>query len=126
MVVKTIVVRNLFSIEYDGSNPSLSTTIKKTSIVAGFLLFSLTVVISRGFGLRENLNFFHFLLFFVTFVFLLLTYCLLFSSFFKNLFILANKSYYVLYKLQLSFIVSRSSFPIILAKTYKIDFLCKI
>ena len=25
MVVKTIVVRNLFSYEYDGSNPSLST-----------------------------------------------------------------------------------------------------
>ena len=33
MVVKTIVVRNLFSFEYEGSNPSLPTTKYKETCI---------------------------------------------------------------------------------------------
>jgi len=40
MVVKTIVVRNLFSYEYDGSNPSLSTKIRiRKKVLFLFFLF---------------------------------------------------------------------------------------
>ena len=36
MVVKTIVVRNLFSFEYDGSNPSLPTNKVQAKLVFYF------------------------------------------------------------------------------------------
>jgi len=44
VVMKIIVVRNLFSFEYDGSNPSLP-TIKSVTYVTDFIL--LTVLTKR-------------------------------------------------------------------------------
>ena len=48
MVVKTIVVRNLFSFEYDGSNPSLPT--KRSSCKA-------TLFLSNFYERRNFINF---------------------------------------------------------------------
>jgi len=47
MVVKTIVVRNLFSFEYDGSNPSLPTIKINPWRSHGFIFM-------RGFGRKDS------------------------------------------------------------------------
>ena len=59
MVVKTIVVRNLFSFEYDGSNPSLP-TIKKSPSWKGIFLWlqkALSVTLKKAFVKNRSIEF---------------------------------------------------------------------
>lgn len=74
---------------YRSSILSISTTMEKTSVVAGFLLFFCMALVSRFFELLKILYFSLFLSFFVVFYYflfstawLLLDFCMYFSSLF--------------------------------------------